>query len=190
MAGGLKAGLRSPGKNLTSDQRAFLVTAFACYQTVQEVLRSWAEHWPDSPVPSAQALYNYRLPLVLQGPHAEAFQTERDRYKADLPAFAAKDRRIAELCKMVESLDSRIAACVDDERREVTAKTDKGIVRSIRATRVELEREKRATLDQIDNEMGKVIKLEHSGPGGGPIMVIEVDNRTMVVPEANGHGED
>ena len=82
-----------------------------------------------------------------------------------------------------------ISIVLDKKGNPIGPRKRTGTVKTIRATRVELEREKRATLEQIDNEMGKVIKLEHSGPGGGPIMVVEIDNRTMVVPEANGNGE-
>ena len=172
MSEGLKAGVRPSGHNLTSDQRMFLVHAFARYMTTAEARRAWEERWPDAPFPAPPSIYRYRPPLVLQGPHAEAFTTERDRYRADLPAFAEKHKRLECLHEMAESLRGRIDGLQNDERREVTAdlydeeapkRAKKGTVRTIRATRAELERDLRQTLSQIDDEMGKVIKLEHSG---------------------------
>ena len=199
MSDELKAEPRGRGHSLTTEQRLFFVESFARYMTTQEVLRAWAERWPQVSPPSVQALYRYRPPLVLQGPHAEAFTTERDRYRADLPAFAEKHKRLECLHEMAESLRGRIDGLQNDERREVTAdlydeeapkRAKKGTVRTIRATRAELERDLRQTLSQIDDEMGKVIRLEHTGAGGGPIMLIEIDNRTMDVPGVTGDGAD
>ena len=178
MADELKTELRGKGHNLTTEQRLFFVESFARYMTVQEVIRAWVERWPGVQPPSAQALYRYRPPLVLQGQYAEAFQTERDRYRADLPAFAEKHKRLECLHEMVQSLRDRIAALPSDERREVVAdlyeddspdgvtrsqRRRKGVVKTVRATRLELERALRETCAQIDDEMGKVIRLEHSG---------------------------
>jgi hypothetical protein len=148
------------GGRVNAIHRKFLVSAYARSDSPKVIEAAWERAFPGRPFPSRQARSRYQPPEVFEGKYCILFEKERAAWLAHLPPFAQKRKRMQELNDMAESLRERASEAAD-KRSEITTQDERGTtMKIIKPSRIELERELRATLAQMDEEVGRHYNLD------------------------------